>query len=108
MEAEHSPYSSYPSPDKYDIKVSYSRDSNVTWAYFCDWIPRLTEMGQPDVPVGREKLVASFISKCNWKWRMDYLSKLMKYIYTHRPMGCMFKEHSRWLLENSWKECFRE
>jgi len=33
-EAENGHYCSFPSPDKYDIKVSYSRQSNVTWAYF--------------------------------------------------------------------------
>jgi len=88
-EAENGPYCSLPSRDKYDIKVSYSRDSNVTWAYFCDWIPQLTEMGQPDVPVGREKLVAGFISNCQFKWRQDYLKNLMKYVHIDQWGRCL-------------------
>jgi len=88
-EAENGPYCFLPPPDKYDIKVSYSRDSNVTWAYFCDWIPQLTKMGQPDVPVGREKLVAGFISNCEHKWRLNYLKKLMKYIHIDQWGKCL-------------------
>jgi len=109
-EAENGSYCSFPSPDKYDIKVSYSRDSNVTWAYFCDWIPQLTEMGQPDVPVGREKLVAGVISKCSCKWRKDYLSKLMKYIHIDQWGRCLkntpgdfLKTHRKNAAENKIK-----
>jgi len=87
-EAENGPFCSLPSPDKYDFKVSYRRDSAITWAMFCQYTPRLTEMGQPDVPVGREKLVAGFISDCKIKWRQDYIAELIKYIHIDQWGRC--------------------
>lgn len=81
----------FPPPDQYDIKVSYRRDSTVPVPFICNsnLALRVAEMGLPDVPVGREKLVASFISGCKHKWRNQYLTELMKYIHVDQWGSCL-------------------
>ena len=90
MEAESSPYCHFPPPDQYDIKISYKRDSTIPKPFLCvdDAAIRLVEMGQPDVPVGRKKLVASFIGNCI-KWRDDYLKELMDYVHIDHWGKCL-------------------
>ena len=49
-------------------------------------------MEQPNVPVGREKLVAALVSNCrgkNYKWRVDYLRELMKYTHIDQWGKCL-------------------
>ena len=90
MEAESGPLCHFPSPDKYDIKISYKRDSTIPKPFLCvdDAVLRLVKMGQPDVPVGRKKLVASFIGNCI-KWRVDYLKELMEYVHIDQWGKCL-------------------
>ena len=84
---------SIPLSKKYDIKVSYRRDATVPVPYFCDKnrILNISEMGQPDVPVGREKLIASFIKHCRGsvEWRTNYLRELMEYIHVDQWGTCL-------------------
>ena len=91
MESENGGYCHFPPPDQYDIKVSYRRDSTVPVPFLCErnLALRLAEMGQPDVPVGREKLVAGFISNCGFKWRIKYLSELMKFVHVDQWGKCL-------------------
>ena len=90
MESENGENCHFPPPDQYDIKVSYRRDSTVPVPFLCDrnLALRLAEMGQPDVPVGREKLAAGFISNCGFKWRSEYITELMKYIHVDQWGKC--------------------
>ena len=90
MEAESGPMCQFPSPDKYDIKISYKRDSTVPKVFLCvdDAVLRLVKMGQPDVPMGRKNLVASFIGNCI-KWRVDYLKELMEYVHIDQWGKCL-------------------
>ena len=82
-----------PPSKKYDIKASYRRDATVPVPYFCEHnrILKISEMGQPDVPVGREKLIASFSKHCRdyAKWRTNYLSELMEYIHVDQWGACL-------------------
>ena len=90
MEPENGPYCHFPPPDQYDIKISYKRNSTIPKPFLCvdDAAIRLVEMGQPEVPVGREKLVASFITNCV-KWRLKYLKELMKYVHIDQWGKCL-------------------
>ena len=90
MEAESGPMCNFPPPDKYDIKVSYKRDSTVPKPFLCvdDAVLRLVKMGQPDIPVGRKKLVASFIGNCI-EWRINYLTELMKHVHVDQWGKCL-------------------
>ena len=45
-------------------------------------------MGQPEVPVGRKQLVASFIGNCI-EWRVDYLKEVMEYIHIDQWGKCL-------------------
>lgn len=80
-----------PSSIGYDMKVSYRRDSTIPTPFLCKYnrALRLVEMGQPDVPVDRYKLIASFIKNCNVHWRVDYLKDLMKYIHVDQWGKCL-------------------
>ena len=90
MEAESGRNCHFPPPDQYDIKISYKRDSTIPKPFLCvgDAAIRLVEMGQPEVPVGRENLVASIIRNCI-KWRIDYLKELMEYIHIDHWGKCL-------------------
>ena len=92
LEAENGQFCHFPPPDQYDMKISYRRDSTVPVPFLCvgNLALRLAEMGQPDVPVGREKLAAGFISNCAFKPRNKYIKALMKYIHV-----------------DQWGKCFR-
>ena len=92
-ESEKGEFCHFPPPDKYDIKVSYRRDSTIPLPIFCDGnhLLKLVEMGQPKIPVGRKKLVAALISNCyraTYKWRADYIRTLMKYIHVDQWGAC--------------------
>lgn len=91
MESENGRNCHFPPSDQYDIKVSYKRDSTVPIPFLCnaDLALRVAEMGLPDVPVGRKKLIASFISGCKHKWRNDYLTDLMKYVHVDQWGKCL-------------------
>ena len=90
MEAESGPSCHFPSPDHYDIKISYKRDSTVPKPFLCvdNAVIRLVEMGQPEVPVGRKQLVASFIANCI-EWRVNYLKEVMEYVHIDQWGKCM-------------------
>ena len=90
MEPENGPYCHFPPPDQYDIKISYKRNSTVPKPFLCEdnAAIRLVNMGQPEVPVGRTKLVASFITNCV-KWRANYLKELMKYVHIDQWGKCL-------------------
>ena len=94
MEAESGPNCHLPPPDKYDIKISYKRDSTVPKPFLCvdDAVLRLVRMGQPDVPVGRKKLVASFIANCI-EWRINYLKEMMEYVHIDQWGRCLKNTH---------------
>ena len=91
LESENGENCHFPSPDKYDIKVSYRRDSTLPVPFLCEGnlALRIAEMGQPDVPVGREKLAAGFISNCGFKWRNKYITELMKDIHIDQWGKCL-------------------
>ena len=90
MESENGENCHFPPPDRYDIKVSYRRDSTIPVPFLCErnLALRLAEMGQPEVPVGREKLAAGFISNCGFKWRNEYITELMDYIHIDQWGKC--------------------
>lgn len=90
MESESGPYCNFPSPDHYDIKISYRRDSTIPKLFLCqdNVAKRLVKMGQPEVSVNNRKLIASFITNCV-KWRADYIKELMKYIHIDQWGNCM-------------------
>lgn len=81
----------FPPSNQYDIKVSYRRDSTVPVPFICNANLglRVAKMGPPDKPVGRQKLVASFISGCRHEWRNNYLTELMKYIHVDQWGSCL-------------------
>ena len=89
-EAEKGEHCHFPPPDQYDIKISYRRDSTVPFPFLCEGNLglRLAEMGQPDVPVGREKLAAGMISYCWCKWRKKYIIELMRYMHIDQWGKC--------------------
>ena len=91
LESENGEHCHFPPPDQYDIKVSYRRDSTIPVPFLCEGnlALRLAEMGQPDVPVGREKLVAGFVSNCKFKWRVSNFTELMKYVYVDQWGKCL-------------------
>ena len=91
QENEEGRYCHFPPPDQYDIKLSYRRDSTIPVPFLCgnNLALRVAEMGQPDVPVGREKLVVGFVSHCGYKWRQKYLTELMKYIHIDQWGKCL-------------------
>ena len=95
LEAESGIDCHVPTPDKYDIKVSYKRDSTVPLPYFCHFneARRIVEMGQPDLPSGNRKLVAGFIKNCGSKWRIDYIKELMKYVHVDQWGKCLRNTH---------------
>ena len=90
MEAESGLFCHLPTPDKYDMKISYRRGSTVPKPFFCEnnLGQRVVEMGQPDVPSGNRKLAAGIIRNCV-KWRADYLKELMKYIHIDQWGTCL-------------------
>ena len=90
QENEEGRYCHFPPPDQYDIKLSYRRDSTIPVPFFCEENLglRVAEMGQPDVPIGRDKLVAGFVSHCGYRWRQDYLEQLMKYVHIDQWGKC--------------------
>ena len=89
QEAESGPFCHL--PRKFDIKVSYKRDSTVPTLFLCQFnkAQRLVEMGQPRVPSDNRKLVASFIHDCGIKWRTDYLKELMEYVHVDQWGSCL-------------------
>ena len=91
QESEKGENCHFPSPDHYDIKISYRRDSTIPFPFLCEknLALRLAEMGQPEVPVGREKLVAGIISSCHFEWRTKYLKELMEYIHIDQWGRCL-------------------
>ena len=90
-EAETGQHCHFPPPDQYDIKISYRRDSTIPSPFVClrNLGIRVAEMGQPDVPIGRKKLVASIITNCASKWRTNYLTELMKYVHVDQWGKCL-------------------
>ena len=90
-ESENGKYCHFPPRDKYDIKVSYRRNSTISVPFFCDenLLLRLVEMGQPDVPVGRENLVAGVMSNCEFEWRTKYITELMEHIHIDQWGKCL-------------------
>ena len=91
MESENGRHCHFPPSDQYDIKVSYRRDSTVPVPFLCNRNQglRVAEMGQPDVPVGRKKLVAGFVSNCGFEWRTNYLTELMKFVHVDQWGSCL-------------------
>ena len=89
-ESEMGKFCHFPPPDKYDIKVSYRRNSTIPVPFFCEGnlILKLVEMGQPDVPVGRENLVAGVISNCKFQWRTKYITELMDHVHIDQWGKC--------------------
>ena len=89
-EAESGEHCHFPPPDQYDIKISYKRDSTVPFPFLCEGnlALRLAEMGQPDVPVGREKIAVGFISYCWCRWRKKYIIELMRYLHIDQWGKC--------------------
>ena len=81
----------FPPSSQYDVKVSYRRDSTIPVPFICNanLALRVAKMGSPDTPVGRKKLVASFISGCKHQWRNDYLAELMEYIHVDQWGKCL-------------------
>ena len=59
MEAENGYYCHFPPPSKYDIKVSYKRDSAVPYLFLCydNAAKRMLEMGQPNVSALNKNLL---------------------------------------------------
>ena len=102
-EAEKGEHCHFPPLDQYDIKISYRRDSTVPYPFLCEGnlSLHLTEMGQPDIPIGREKLAADMISYCWCKWRKKYIIELMRYMHIDHAVGKMLQEHSGSILEDS-------
>ena len=90
-EAEMGQHCHFPSPDQYDIKVSYRRDATIPSPFLClrNLGLRVAEMGQPDVPIGREKIVAGFITNCASTWRTNYFKELMKYVHVDQWGKCL-------------------
>ena len=91
QESEKGENCHFPPPDRYDIKVSYRRDSTIPLPFMCEknLALRLAEMGQPEVPVGRENLVAGIISNCHFEWRVNYTTELMKHIHVDQWGKCL-------------------
>ena len=92
MEAESGRFCHLPTPDKYDIKVSYKRDSTIPFPFFCNFNEsrRIVEMGQPNLPSGNRKLIAGFIKNCiETEWRNNYLKELLKYVHVDQWGSCL-------------------
>ena len=91
MESENGENCHFPPSDRYDIKVSYRRDSTIPVPFLCNRKQglRVAEMGQPDVPVDRKKLVAGFVSNCGFEWRINYLTELMKFVHVDQWGRCL-------------------
>ena len=91
MEAESGNFCHFPPPDQYDIKVSYIRNSTIPYPFLCDGnlALQLADMGQPDVPIGREKLVVGIMTNCNAKWRKTYITEFMKYVSVDQYGKCL-------------------
>ena len=91
MEAENSYYCHFPPRNKYDIKVSYKRDSTVPYLFLCydNASKRMLEMGQPNVSALNKKLVASFTKNCAPKWRYKYYEEVMKYVHVDQWGQCL-------------------
>ena len=89
-EAEKGEHCHFPPPDQYDIKISYRRDATIPFPFICEGNLglRVAEMGQPDVPVGRDKITAGIISYCWCKWRRRYIDELMKYMHIDQWGRC--------------------
>ena len=91
LEAESGRFCQLPTPDKYDIKVSYRRDSTIPFPFFCNFNEsrRIVEMGQPNLPSGNRRLIAGFIKNCKIKWRNNYLKELLKYVHVDQWGSCL-------------------
>ena len=93
MEAESGRFCHFPPPSKYDIKISYKRNSTIPYLFLCydNQAKRMLEMGKPNVSAKNKKLVASFTKNCapNYKWRTNYFKELMKYVHVDQWGKCL-------------------
>ena len=99
-EPETGKFCHFPPLDKYDIRVSYRRNSTIPLPFFCkgNKILRMIEMGQSDVPVGRKNLVVGIISNCESEWRNKYITELMDYVHIDQWGKCFNNT-----VDNFWK-----
>ena len=89
----------YQQLDLADFRIDQFLTSDAYWRPSCMAFPDIFEGQPPSDPAKRTKAAALFLSDCSFKWRTDYIKKIMKYIHVDSYGKCLHnvpKQQSRY------------